>query len=203
MLNWSHVIGLLLISSLLSVHGCGESEHYEPTFNVPADAGHSNVLYPSDTGMRSPGDTGAPQMQDTAPAEDTAPQSPPIESCLASAGGLFSGDSYGISFDGLPVSISAWHKFDSHCLTVVDLAFQRQGACPLSLRFAAKNGVWTLTHAQLTSTPECGEGWGSGKTYTAVFPESAGTILKMPELVHSGSANQVCTTLEQPTQLNA
>jgi hypothetical protein len=201
MLNWSHVIGLLLISSLLSVHGCGESEHYEPTFNVPADAGNSNVLYPSDTGMLSPGDTSAPQMQDTAPAEDTAPQSPPIETCNAAAIGLFAGDTYSITFDGMPASISAWHNPTSHCLTDIDLAFQRGGACPLTLRFGVKDGVWTLTKGQITSTPECGEGWGSGKTYSAVLSQSTGTLLEMPEQVLPVSDSQVCTLLDKPIKL--
>jgi len=85
------------------------------------------------------------------------------------------------------------------CLVGMKLKFTVGGGqCPLDLAFTAQGASWKLGSATLRSDPECGNGWGSGKTY-ATAPGASASVMGLPATVASPSAASACTQLQSLT----
>lgn len=154
-------------------------------------------------GTSGPGEGQPPDTQPDNPTTqpvDPGPPAGPIDACYATASGQLGQGSDPIVFGGEPVKISAEHSADARCLTRLTLAFSRKGACPMTLNFGVQNGSWALDNVSLTSTPECGDGWGSGKTYTA-SGDLDGTLLAVPGEVAHSVGQKSCTALQQAVVL--
>ncbi len=126
--------------------------------------------------------------------EDPGPPAGPLDACHATATGALGEDSDPIQYHGQPVQITATHNAGQKCLTGMELVFTVGGACPLTLQFGVEGGLWALTSATLRSDPQCGNGWGSGKTY-ATGPGVDGTLLAAPLAVANGDGDKSCTQL--------
>jgi hypothetical protein len=198
-LNRSQILLPLLLCLFLLVFGCSDASSDANMVDPIVDSGPNHA--PHDTGVDTSlsHDTSIRPRTDVAPIVDTT--STPIEACEATAMGQLHEETNSIAFGGHPVNVSALYDPTSHCLTGIDLAFQRDEGCPLTLRFGVQDGIWGLIEAHITSTPECGEGWGSGNTYSAVFPQSKATILNMPQQTPIQADSPSCTNLLEPLQL--
>ncbi len=145
----------------------------------------------SDPPVTQPGDPGEPP-----PVEDPGPPGGPLDACYTTALGALGEDSDPIQYGGQPVQVTAQHG--DGCLTGLALKFTKGGQCPLQVTFGVEGGLWTLQGATLRSDPECGNGWGSGKTY-ATGPGADGTLLGVPSAIPKG--DQACTILDAPIDL--
>ncbi len=148
----------------------------------------------TEPGASGTGGTGTPDPPATDP---DAPPSGPLDACNASAGGVLQDDTAPVSYGGNPVYVTGTHN-SSGCLTQMEIEFWKDDACPLTLNFQG-GGAWKLTSATIQSDPQCGQGWGSGKTYS--MQSSTATIFDAPTTVADKAAPKSCTVLEQPIRL--
>lgn len=142
-----------------------------------------------------------PETPEPGPVADPGPPAGPLDQCHLTVTGALGQADGPIVYTGGAVEISATHHAQDRCLTSFGLVLRRQGKCPLTLLFEAVNGAWQLKSATLRSDPECGEGWGSGKTYVGVAGTLDGTLLGSPTLVAQGTAAQSCTVLPERIDL--
>ena len=169
---------------------------------VTADAPISWEPGVPDTGGPSPAELPLPPPDPgPPPPPDPGPPAGPVDACFATATGQLGQGDDPIDYQGEPVAAQASHVEDVRCLSFVELEYTRQGKCPLTLRFGTKAGVWHLQEATLRSDPECGDGWGSGKTYSGDLSQSMGSMTGLPPKVAKPVGAQACTLLEAKVEL--
>jgi len=149
-------------------------------------------------GGTSEGTTDGSQVE---PEPEPEPVFVPIENCVANSMGSMWHEEGPIPYQNQSVQISGEHLGSERCVTALSFVFSHAGKCPLTLQFNGKGGIWNLQNGTLRSDVECGEGWGSGKTYVALLEQSQVSLLGVPKPVDIGNGQQSCTPLEQGIEL--
>lgn len=165
----------------------------------PAAEGEDPPALPEEPGPGPVSPT--PEEPDPEPEPEPGPDAGPIDACFATATGILGEDDGPVNYGGEPVETVATHRADSRCLTAIDFTFTRQGACPMKLSYGVVGGLWALKGATIKADPECGEGWGSGKVYSAVMAQSEGSLFGLPDIVALPQGSQSCSILPERVDL--
>lgn len=152
---------------------------------------------PADDEAQKPDPPPAQPDPEPQPRPGSPPDPGPVENCNATASGQLVQAQDSINYSGQPVAILATHVLGQGCLSTVELTFTISGMCPLKLQFSGHNGPWKLAGGTLRSDPQCGQGWGSGKTYSVNVGGSAGTLTGIPGSVKAPGASKTCTSVSQ------
>lgn len=207
---------LVILIGLLA--GCGEeapkSAVFEGGNTIPGDGivaeppgtpPPTGSLYGTPPAVTPPATTPpatTPAAGDPPAGDPPAQPSPqPVAGCEATGHGLLWEAKDSIDYHGQPVEAVATHVLGDGCMTSMTLRFTKGGKCPLELVFLGQANVWSLQSGSLTSDPECGPGYGSGKTYQANASASTARLVNVPESVLAPAATSSCAHLSHKLDL--
>jgi hypothetical protein len=119
--------------------------------------------------------------------------------CNAKAMGVLSTGVADVTYQGKTLTVSASHVKGLGCVNAVDVSFEINGGCRLTLKFETKDSAWVLTDGSLNADANCGEYFPADHYKNWVLSETtAGMgLVDLPMSVDDADVADSCATSER------